>query len=92
MIDVPEDTLPAFPMGDRFAHFTVGGLAPFYNKYTEYIYRQSSSYFIETSGFTNFILPPAEMVVAVTDSLNYHFDTARGTATLHALLSSLTTA
>jgi hypothetical protein len=46
---------------------------------------------IDTSGFTNFIQPAAdEMVVAVTDSLSYHLDTARVTTTLHALLSSLT--
>jgi hypothetical protein len=32
------------------------------------------------------------MVVDVTDSMNYHFDAARGKTTLHALLSSLTAA
>jgi hypothetical protein len=46
---------------------------------------------VEKSDFTNSILPPADkMAVAVTDSLNYHLDTARGKTTLQALLSSLT--
>jgi hypothetical protein len=46
---------------------------------------------METSSFTNFILPPADkMVVVVTDPLNYHIDTPRGKTTLQALFSLLT--
>jgi hypothetical protein len=76
-----------------------GGLASLHNKQTECIpifnkllYRRGLDCgLIETSRFTNFIVPPADnMVVAVTDSLNYHLDTARGKTTLHALLSSFT--
>jgi hypothetical protein len=47
----------------------------------------------EKFAFTNFILLMAyKMAVAVTDSLNYHLDTARGRTTLQALFSSLTNA
>jgi hypothetical protein len=79
----------------------LGGIAPLNNKQTKYIptvnklsYRWGlECRLIETSGFTNFILPKAnELDAAVTDSLNYHLDTARGTTTLVSLLSSLTTA
>jgi hypothetical protein len=46
---------------------------------------------IESSGSTNFILPPAnKMVMAVTDFLNYRLNTARGRTVLHVPLSSLT--
>jgi hypothetical protein len=46
---------------------------------------------IETSGFTNFVLPPADiMALAVTDFLNYRLDTARGKTSLLVLQSSLT--
>jgi hypothetical protein len=37
VIDSLENTLLAFPMGDMFAHFEIGGLVPLYNKQTEYI-------------------------------------------------------
>jgi hypothetical protein len=36
MFNALEDTLLAFPMGDKVAHFTVGGLAPLHSKHTDY--------------------------------------------------------
>jgi hypothetical protein len=43
LIDTLEETLLGIPMGDRFAHFTVRGLAPSTaNKWN--IYRQSINY------------------------------------------------
>jgi hypothetical protein len=101
LIDVLKDTLLAFPIGDLFAHFTVRRLAPLHSKQTEYMptviklfYRYGLDYrLIETSGFTNVNLPPADkMAIAVIDSMNYHLDTARNRTTLYALLSSLTAA
>jgi hypothetical protein len=34
LIDAMEDTLLAFPMVDKFAHLTVGGLAPLHSNQT----------------------------------------------------------
>jgi hypothetical protein len=36
-IDAIESTLLSLLMGDRFAHFTVGGIAPLHSKHTTYI-------------------------------------------------------
>jgi hypothetical protein len=48
---------------------------------------------VETSDFTDFILPPADkMANEITNSINYNIDNVRGRTTLHALYSSLTTA
>jgi hypothetical protein len=89
-----EDTLLAFPMEGRFAHFTVGGCAPLQSKQTTYtpiVPRQFYQWglncsMVDMSDLPNFILPPADkMATAVTDSINYHLDTARGQSSLHAL-------
>jgi hypothetical protein len=89
LIDAVGDTLIAFHMRDRFAHFTVGELAP----RSTGLHTASQQpilplgldcKLIETSGFTNFVLPPADdIVVAVIDSINYHLDTIRGTTILN---------
>jgi hypothetical protein len=48
---------------------------------------------VENSDFTDFILPSADkMATTVADSINYHFDTAQGRSSLHALYSSLAAA
>jgi hypothetical protein len=96
-----EDTLFVFPMGDRLAHFTVGGLAPLHNKHADYLPRVQRQFYrwgldcrmVEKSDFTNSLLPPADkMATAVIDNINYHIDTARGRNSLHALYPSLTAA
>jgi hypothetical protein len=101
MIDALEDTLLVLLMGERFAHFTVGSFVPLHSKHTDYtpIVRRLSYRWgldcsmVGKSDFTNFILPPAHKIaVAVTDSLNYHLDNARGKTTLQALLPPLATA
>jgi hypothetical protein len=47
----------------------------------------------EPSNFADFILPPSDhMATAVTDSLNYHLNIAKGQSGLHDLPSSLTSA
>jgi hypothetical protein len=78
-------------MGGKFAHFTAGDLAPLHSKQTDYIpivsrlfYRWGLDYsIVEKSDFANFILPSADnMAVVVTDSMDYHLDTARGKTTL----------
>jgi hypothetical protein len=48
---------------------------------------------VELSDITDVALPPKhQMVKAVTDSINYHFDTTRGRSGQHALHSTLTAA
>jgi hypothetical protein len=87
-------------MGNRFAHFTVGSLVPLHIKQTDYtptanrlFYRWDLDWsMVENSDIANFILLSADnMAVAIKDSLNYHFDTARGKTTLQGLLCTLTT-
>jgi hypothetical protein len=47
----------------------------------------------ELSNFTDFIvLPSDQMAIAVTDSLNYRLNTAKGQSGVHDLLSSLSAA
>jgi hypothetical protein len=87
LIDAHEDTLLAFPMGDRVSI-----------KQTNYIPIVGRLFYqwgldcsmVEKSDFANFILPSAEnMAVALIDSLDCHLDMARGKTTLQGLLSTL---
>jgi hypothetical protein len=76
-------------MGIRFAHFTVSGLAPVRNKLPDdYTPTWDRKFYrggldcgmVELSDFTDFVLPLADhMATTVTDSINYHIDTVRGT-------------
>jgi hypothetical protein len=99
LIDALEDILLAFPLGDRFAHFTTNGMPPLPTtlpNYTPTCDRMFDIWglncrMVELSKFTDFVLPPADhMATTVTDSLNYHLDTTKGRTELHALHSSLT--
>jgi hypothetical protein len=75
-----EGTLLAFPVGDRFAHFTVSEKTLLRTTLPDYIHTIDRQFYIwgldcrmvELSDFTDFILPLAdEMATVVTDSLNY---------------------
>jgi hypothetical protein len=81
-----EDTLLAFPLGGRVAHFIVSGKPPLrttLSSYTPTIDRQFYKWgvgcrMVELSNFTGSILPSADqMATAVTDSLNYHLNIAK---------------
>jgi hypothetical protein len=99
VIETLEDTLFVFPMGGRLAHFTVVGLAPFHSKHTYYAPTVQRHFYrwgldclmVETSDFANSLLSPTDkMATTITDTINYHIDTARGRNNLHALYPSLT--
>jgi hypothetical protein len=99
LIDALEDTLLAILMGDRFANFTVGDMAPLRKTlpaYTPTVDRKFSIWglncrMVDLSDLTDYILPPAyKMARAITDSLNYHLNTTKGRNVLHAMRSNLT--
>jgi hypothetical protein len=96
-----EDTLLPLLVGDKVAHFTVGGLAPLHSIHTDYnpnvlrkFYRWGLEYsIVEKLDLSNYILPPAQkMATAVVDSINYHRDTPRCRSCPNTLHTSLTPA
>jgi hypothetical protein len=100
-MDALENILMALPMGDMFAHFIVGGLAPLHSRQTDYTPNIPRRFYcwgldysmVEHSDLSDYILPPADkMATAVIDSNNCHLDTARGRTCLHNLSSSLAAA
>jgi hypothetical protein len=82
MIAALENTLIAFPAGGKFAHFIVSGKALLRTTLPNY------TPIVEVSNFAYLVLPPANKIsTAVTDSLNYHTNTAKGRTRLHDLYS-----